>query len=291
MPEVSANPQPSVYGYLDFRMFLNDWLVAKQANTPGYTLSRFARKAACSYSHVRNVYAGERKLLPPQLEGFIAALKLSAEESEFFTLLVRYQQSPSLLERAQLLQIISGTLRFRDARPLEGEGFLCLARLSYAAVYELAFSPDFRPDAAWVATTLNLPESEAASALRDLLAVGMLVTDAENVVRPAHAVLKTAPELKEIAWVMYYENGLDAATAALDQPRPDQHFYAATAAVPSSLVDELRDRTEAFQRRTGTLLAELQSQASREGAENHTVYQVQVQLLPVTQVIPPESET
>ncbi len=284
-----AAPLPTVHSYLDYRKFLAEWLEAKQAVTPGYTLSRFSRKAGCSYSHVRNVFAGERKLLPPQLDGFIHALKLNPEDAEFFTILVRYQQSPSLLERAQLLQIISGTRKVREARPLEGEIFRYLSRLSYAALYELSFSPEFQEDPQWISGVLGISSTEAQEALRDLIAVGLLVRAEDGVVRPRIAVLKTPPGLKDAALFTIHDKGLEAAEEALGGPTEDRHFYAAVSPVPSTLVGALRQAVAGFHDRTNALLAEFQAERFADGNDDEnvrSVYQVQVQLVPVSTIVP-----
>lgn len=288
-----AAPLPTVHSYLDFRKFLSEWLEAKQAITPGYTLSRFARKAECSYSHVRNVFAGERKLLPPQLDGFIHALRLNPEDAEFFTILVRYQQSPSLLERAQLLQIISGTRKVREARPLEGEVFRYLSRLSYAALYELSFSPEFQEDPQWIATVLGIAPVEAQEALRDLIAVGLLIVSPEGTLRPKNAVLKTPPGLQDAALFTVHDKGLEAAEEAIDGPSVDRHFYAAVSAVPHTLTGSLRQAVVAFHDRTNALLAEFQAESAAAAADvsHRSVYQVQVQLVPVSAVVPTADDT
>jgi len=288
-----AAPLPVVYSFLDFRKFLEEWLAAKQAVTPGYTLSRFARKAGCSYSHVRNVFAGERKLLPPQLDGFVHALRLNPEEAEFFTILVRYHQSPSLLERAQLLQIISGTRKVREARPLEGEIFRYLSRLSYAALYELSFSPEFREDPTWIGQALGITPTEAQEALRDLVAVGLLIRDETSTIRPKNAVLRTPPGLQDAALFTFHDKGLEAAEDALDGPSEERHFYVAVSALPHTLMPSVRQAVANFHQRTDALLAEFQAQGPplSEEAHQRSVYQVQVQFVPVTAVVPPSDGT
>ena len=283
----NAAKLPSVFSYLDFREYLKAWLGTRQSSTSGYTLSRFARKAGCSYSHVRNVFSGDRKLLPPQLDGFIHALRLNSEEAEFFTILVRYQQSPSLLERAQLLQIISGMPKVRNARPLEGEAFEYLSRLSYVVLYELAFSPDFREDPAWIGQTIGISSAEAATALVDLKRVGLLVPQGDGPARPGYAVLKTPPDVHGAAMLMLHDGSLEAADRALSQSNEQQHFFNIVAPVPHTMVDQLREAVASIQLRTGALLAELQDAEVPSEAEDapQTVFSVQVQLVPVTQIV------
>lgn len=289
----NAAPPTSVFSHLDFREYLKAWLEARQASTPGYTLSRFARKAGCSYSHVRNVFSGDRKLLPPQLDGFIHALRLNSDEAEFFTILVRYQQSPSLLERAQLLQIISGMPKVRNARPLEGEAFEYLSRLSYGALYELAFSPDFREDPDWIGRMLGIPPDEAGVALVDLKRVGLLLPQADGgPARPGFAVLKTPPDVHGAAMLMLHDRGLEAAERALSAPNDQQHFFNIVAPIPGTMVEKMRESVSTIQARTTALLAELQHLEATNPSDGtpQTVFAVQVQLVPVTKTTVPQQD-
>lgn len=280
---------PSVYQYLDYRLFLQQWLEAKQKATPGYTLSRFARKADCSYSHARNVLHKERDLHPPQLDGFIAALRLSNEEAEFFTLLVRYQQSESLLERAQTLQAITGSQRCREARPEQTEGFLALARLSCSAVYELAFSPDFLESPTWIADQLGVSVQEAESALNDLIAVKLLIAEPGERLQPAHPVLRADPKVRFSAMQVLQAAGIEAAEPALLGPGDTNHFYGVAGAIPSSAVPKLRASANQLYNHLGAVIDGARSKLGEAGPNSPDlpgdVYQVQIQVFPVAKPV------
>jgi uncharacterized protein (TIGR02147 family) len=283
---------PTVFTYLDYRAYLRSWFDVRQEVTPGYTWSRFARMAGCSPSHLHNVLQGERDLLPPYVEGFCRALKLQFEEAEFFNLLVRYQQSGTLLERAQVLQQIAGILRFQEAHPLEGAAFLCMSRLTHLALYELAFLPEFREDPAWIGEALSIHPSEAESALDALKSAGLLVTQpGGGVLRPAHAFLATAEEVAEPVMVLLYEQAMEAAQAAVSGPAEDRTFFATVGAIHDDEVPRFRAAVDGFHRRANAVLADLQAEGTAgNGPAPDVVYTVQVQLLPVTRVLGAEDD-
>lgn len=283
MPDKPPPPPalPTVFAFTDHRAFLNRWLEVKQQISQGYTVSRFARMAGCSPSHVRNVLHGERDLLPPYVDGFARALRLEADDAEFFTLLVRYAQASTLSERAYLLQQIAGTLRFRDAHPLEGVQFLSLARLSHVAVYELSSLPAFREDPAWIAEVLDLSPAEASAALAELRAAGMLVPRADGTHRAAFPFNATANEVAAPALVLLHDRGMEVAVNAAAGSPEDRLYFTAVGGVASSLVPELRAAVDRFHARADSLMAEIQASDARDHAPD-TVLLMAVQLVPVS---------
>lgn len=287
---------PTVYGFTDYRVYLNQWMAARQRQISGYTVARFARLAGCSPSHVRNVLAGDRDLKAPYVEGFARALRLTAEDAEFFTLLVRYSQAATVLERAHLLQQIAGTLRFQRAHPLDGVQFLYLARLSHVAVYELSLLPEFHDDPAWIASVLSLPEAEAAAAVADLKAVALLLPDPRGTPRAAYPFNATPAEVASPAMALFHDRGMELAETGASGPAEDRHYLAAVGGVASSLVPELRAAVDRFHRRIDHLMAELQAPAPAEGPADpgrpapDVIYLMQVQLVPVTRVLDPRAQ-
>ena len=277
-------PTPLVFGFTDYRDYLNKWMVERHAQVPGYTIARFARMAGCSPSHVRNVLTGDRDLNPPYVDGFIRALRLAREDAEFFTLLVRYSQAETILERACLLQQIAGTLRFQQAHPLDGVQLLHLTRLSHVAVYELSLLPEFREDPAWISDVLSITEPEARAAVAELRSVALLVEGPDGVARAAFPFNATPAEIASPAVALFHDRAMELAAANADGPAEDRRYFAAVGGVPGSLVPDLRAAVDRFHRRIDHLMAELQAPTQTDGATSpppDTVYLVQVQLVPV----------
>ncbi len=92
---------PDVFGYGDYRAFLQDWFKVHKRQTGRKGTSDFARTAGCSPGHVRNVVVGRRDLQAAFIEGFVRALGLSAEDATCFGLLVRCAHPMSSADRMQ----------------------------------------------------------------------------------------------------------------------------------------------------------------------------------------------
>ena len=284
---------PEVFTYLDYRVYLNHWLESRKATSTRYTLSMFARLAGCTASHCRNVFDSVRDLLPPYVDGFIRALHLDEDEAEFFTLLVRHNQAPTHADKARVMEQISGLRRFREARPLQGEQFLCLARPAYVAIYELARCAGFHEDPAWIASTLRpqITATEASSALADLQAVNLLIRNEAGRLVPASQFLATGRDVRDPAAIRFHEAVLDLVQqASADGPRPDRSFSLAVAALPSSRLESVREAVTRFHHRLDAILANVQAESiaadHRLGGPD-VIYQFSVQLFPVSEVIPP----
>lgn len=278
----TASGLPSVFDYLDHRAFVSAWVAQKTALTPGYTVGRFARRVGCTVGHVRNVLSGQRDLLPPHVEGFCKALQLDAEEAPFFTRLTRYQQATAVWERAQLLREIVGALVYRRAVIPNGAAFLAWAQLPNTAIYEAAFSPSFRADPKWLADVFGIAEATAADSLAGLIAVGLLVPEANGRLRPVHLTLAASPDVASPLVVPFHDRSLEAAQRALSGPAEDRAYVAVVGPVPVDRIPMLRDASLSFQHRLVERLASLQAAALEgSGASADVVYMAQFQFVPV----------
>jgi uncharacterized protein (TIGR02147 family) len=95
---------PSVFGYLDHRVFLREWFDTKKELTPSYSYRVFARKAGfASHAFFSEVMQGRRNLSEDSIEKFLLALGLIGLAADFFRLLVHYGQESNPARREDLL--------------------------------------------------------------------------------------------------------------------------------------------------------------------------------------------
>lgn len=80
---------PSVFDYEDYHAFLRDWIQARKAHRPSYSLQLLANRAGIkSRSFLRLVCRGERGLGPEVACGLGAAMRLDPDEKRRFLELV-----------------------------------------------------------------------------------------------------------------------------------------------------------------------------------------------------------
>lgn len=101
---LSVKELPSVFAFLDHRIFLREWFEAKKVLTPSYSYRVFARKAGfASHAFLSEVMQGRRNLSEDSVEKFLKALALVGPAADYFRLLVHYGQESNLSRREDLL--------------------------------------------------------------------------------------------------------------------------------------------------------------------------------------------
>lgn len=277
-PATDATP-PCVFDYLNHRTFLSDWFSHKQQVNPRYSHRLFARRAGLSNpSLLLLVMQGKRNLTDRTMDGVVSALNLDDDDAMFFRLIVEFEAAASDEKRNSIWAAIAATRRFRDARPLEMGAFELLSTWWVAATHELARLPEFEASASWVAAHLvpQIDESDAQHALDLLFELGLLVRHADSRVEPTNVSLTTPHEAGQLAVHNYHQGMIALGAQSMERTASDaRHLGAVTAAIPRSLVPELKQELARFQEHILNLC-----DASEAPAEE--VYQFNMQLFPLS---------
>ncbi len=176
---------PSVYDYLDYRAFLRAWLSHRRAVDPGFSFATFARRAGLSRSALPNVLTQGRTPRPKTVDAFARAMDLDPHERNFFELLVALEQADGPTHRRAVLDTMInrrayGLSERMESRPTDFERYA--SRWYHAAIRELARTPGFRPDPAWIAEVLRprIAVHEAEQALHLLQQLGLIEIDGDR---------------------------------------------------------------------------------------------------------------
>lgn len=275
---MKEQPAVELFGYLDYRQFLADWFEAKKQANHRYSHRLFAKRAGVrSPSLLSEIIQGKRNLTPQNLDGFVKAMALDAEEARFFSDLVDLDQAPRAADRAAALQRVAASQRFRKARPLDRNAAAYLSHWYVPAIRELAFRQDFEADPAWIARQLQpeITPEEATEALETLLELGLLVRD-EGGVFPGDATVATDHEVSRHTALSYHQQMIERAQSALvDIPAEERHLLAVTLAVPESLLPQLKAEANRFMERMLHLGDDNLGDAER-------VVQVNLQMIPLS---------
>jgi uncharacterized protein (TIGR02147 family) len=274
----SERKLPSVYDYLDYRAFLRDHFAASKREHAHYSFRYFARKAGLSSSNfLKLVMDGKRNLGPQAAEGFVRALKLGADEAQFFRDLVELAQAETVSEKNRAFERVAANRRFRQARRLEGPLFKLLSRWYYPAVRELAGRADFREDPKWIAKELWPPitTGQAKNAIATLLELGLLVRDPSGKLVRGEPSFTTGHEVRSVVIPAYHRQMIERAAWAIDNVPPDERDVSAqTVCIRASSLADLKARIHRFRE-------EMLERCDSE-TEPERVYQLCIQLFPLS---------
>jgi uncharacterized protein (TIGR02147 family) len=271
---------PDIYSYTDYRQYLADWLRTR-AGRP--SLRGFAKKVGCSPAQLSSITNSTRNISPLHADAASAAMGHDAPAHAYFLDLIEFEQASTRPLRRQALDRIMTVRRFRSARRIVDGMYLVFSRWYLPAIVELARCAGFRPDPAWIATTLvpAITLEEANEALDVLVEVGFLVPAEGGALHPAEPTWATEHEevgrVASVALANLHRSHLSRAAEALDLFNKDErHFGTLALAVPDERVDELKRIVTRFEEEVLSRFA--------SGPEPHRVYQVCVQLFPVSNV-------
>ena len=243
------NP-PDIHNYLDYRVYLSDWLQWKKAASPRFSHRGFVRRVGQkSPSLLVDIVAKRRGLTPDMLVSFSKEMKLNAESRQFLELLVDLDRASSPEKRNQVWERISARKRFQEAHAIECDSFRYLSDWSYPAIRELALRPDFQADAGWVSAMLRprISKAHAQRALDALFELGMLVRDDEGQVSQADGAVVTPREVLGLAVHNYHQGMIERARDGIvNFKAAERHYTGVTVCIPEALVPRIKDEINAF---------------------------------------------
>lgn len=271
--------RPSVFEYENYRDFLADSYRYHKATFSNFSFRYLAKRAGfTSPNFLKLVIEGQRNLSSESAEKFAQAFKLSKPETEFFIQLVSFNQAKSSTERTECARKMIQSKGFQKIRPLHQAEYAYYANWYYIPVRELVGFSLFQEDPDWIARTIvpAIDPEQAAQALEDLEALGLIVRGEDGRLRQAQRTVTTANEVSSSAIAQYHKEMLRMAAQSIDAvPREKREISAACVPVSRATAAKIKTMIQDFRSEVLALAGEDQ--------DPETVYQIGIQLFPLSQ--------
>lgn len=287
MCEIEAVPESSrskrtrapidVFKYRDYREFLSAFYAHKKPT--GLSYRAFARSAGLGApNYLKLVIDGKRNLSSDMAERFAMACRLNVEATEYFKLLVAFNQASNDEERNALHERMTSFSRFRSTQRLD------LAEKEYysswyiPAVRELVVCSGFSEDPAWIANTLkpSISEKEAARALEVLLSLGLVERDERGQLVQSSRAVTTGVQASGLYVRNYHAEAMQRAVQAMQTvPSEERYISALTLSASASTLADVRRRVIEFRQ-------ELVALCDADPAPTQ-VFQLNLQMFPLSQ--------
>lgn len=243
--------RPDLLSYLNYRDFLRDYFDYERGRNPRLSLRALAARivpALASSGLLSGVLNGKKNLGHELRTKFAAGLKLKAREAQFFELLVLFNQTKNLKERAAYFSQLS---RFRQskARTISEGQHRFFTRWYYAVVWNYFGIDQRQKNPAAIAQTIHPPltEAQVSEAINLLLGLGLIKKLANGYTVTEHH-LKTEPEFRGMEAMEYNRQFLELAAQSLYTVEPERRlFNTMVVSISRSTVDKLREKILAFQ--------------------------------------------
>ena len=242
----------------NFNIFLKEELNRRKRNNPGYSLRAFSKQLGLSSSFVSKVMSGQKNISEETLLKISSRLNLASTELGIFIDQTEENstETPYKTLAVDQFQFISDWYHF--------------------AILEAATLKTFKATPDWISAHLNIPLDVAGTALKrlqrlELIKIGKNLK-LESDIKNNTTVSQAAPNS---AHTEHERQLLHKAIEALDLYSTEVRSQSSmTLAIPSSRLDEAKDKIKNFRREMTALL-------QRKG-ERDSVYQLSVSFFPLT---------
>ena len=249
------NP-PDIYGYHDYRLFLQDWFAYQRATARGFSVRAVARASDISESYLSMVLSGERSLSAGKLEKLLQSQGFDTSAQSYLGWLHTIVEAEDESERLDALKKIQRFSQYRALNSMEIETYEYLTNWHYVAIREMSALPDFKLEPKWIRARLKkkITLKEIRAAVEFLVCHGFIELDESGKCkRPGKTVHGKTGVLRPALTKFHREMLTQACDSIESTPSEMRHITAHTAAIPlqhisqaKQILDEARQQIVAL---------------------------------------------
>jgi uncharacterized protein (TIGR02147 family) len=277
MTEAPAE-RPKIFNYDNYRGFLRDIYSYMNARDKKFSFRYFARISGFkSHSFLRLIMDGKSNLSSRSTDQLVKALKFNAEEAHFFKSLVQLNQATTHEERNVHAKALLKSKTYREIYPLSESQYRYFACWYYSVIREMVGLPQFREDAAWIASRTRpvITPAKANEAIASLLQLGLLQRDEAGRLQQATKVVSTPSEVSSAYIANWHKEYIKKGAESIETvPRENRDVSAVTLAFAPENVAQVKELIANFRQELVQLALQ---QPLRE-----ELYQLNIQFFPLT---------
>lgn len=274
---------PDLFDYNNFRAFLKAYAQDRKRDSASWSYGVWARKLGLKgTASLTMVINGQRDPGPKMVESLIEYFEFRPRQAQFFKTLVKLGKlKSSATEKAQ----IWGHLK-KEGEPkiLDLATFSAVSEWYYYVIYQLSEMPGQVWDEDWIQSQLRFPVDKRylTAALKNLEQLKIIERTPDNKIKKIEQAIDTTNDVASEAIKRYHEQTLDLAQKSIRTVPIDlREFSSLTIAVNSEALMQAKELIRQFKREFDEIMS--------LHREKDAVYQLQIQLFPLTDYDAPES--
>ncbi|MBN2037485.1 MAG: TIGR02147 family protein [Chitinispirillaceae bacterium] len=268
----------SIFEYLDYREYLKDHYETNKARNSFFSLRYISSKAGLDPSFYLKVLQKQIHLSLKSLPRLIGFLNLNKKETDYFTLLVRFNRARHKDEMKLYFEKIIEIRELR-ANTLDADKYEYFSKWYYVAIRELLNYDRFDGDYASLAAKLNPPisESKARKAIDLLVKLGLVQKNGDGAYALTDRFITTGESWNSIAIENFQWEMLHLAEESIKNiPKKNRETSTVTVSVSWKCFAAMKER-----------LAEIRKELlemARMERDPDGVFQVNFQMFPLTNI-------
>jgi uncharacterized protein (TIGR02147 family) len=271
--------KPDIYAYGDYRKFIRDFYRSRKAAGKKFSLQRFAELAGFkTKTFLHKVMNGEKALSSKSILNVAKAMELKQRETEYFEALVHFNEGTTVEEREYYFRRLQSFKYYSGQVRIRANQFAFFSKWYHVVVRELieilGFDGDFRRLARSVVPHIRPDQAKRSVDL--LLRLGLIEKTGGGRYRQRAADITTGDEVLSVAVQRFQKDTMGLAADAIDRFGLDEREIATlTMGLSARGFETVKKELQTHRKH----LVEL----ARNDASAERVYQLNVQLFPVSQ--------
>jgi uncharacterized protein (TIGR02147 family) len=268
---------PSVFNYLDYRLFIADAQKEIKVKKPFFTYRYIAQKVGMkSPGHITWIIQGKRNLSKKKIPLFAHVFGLNAKETEFFSTLVFFCQAKTHLDKKFFLDKLVAH-QGPEKQLIQPSSYEFYNKWYYPIVRELVaiyrLSDDFKRISRLVSPAITPREAQQAIAL--LLKLDCIRKNAQGNYEQVDQAITTGETWRSIGIRQFQMDTFELAKKALNTVPPGERDVSTlTMSISSERFQMIRERISSFRNELVSLIT---SDPAPTG-----VYEMNIALFPLS---------
>lgn len=271
----------TVYSYLDFREFLRSYYNRMKLEDKRFSYRSFSASIGLKAPNfLQWIIEGKRDLSTKNISSVAKVIGLHEDETQYFVILVMFGQAKSIAEKDQYFNRLIELRKPFVTSTLEEFQYEHFSNWYNEAIRVLLNMIDFHPNEQYAFRRLarmlrpKISESQARSAIKKMLALGLVVKDDKGYIRQAERIISTGDEVRSFFIKRYHEEMIDLAKASMDNiPSEERDISGITMNVSDKCFDLIKKEIQQVRKRI------LEFVELDEASDN--LYQMNIQLFPI----------
>jgi len=268
----------TVFEYEDYKNFIPERVEHLSKIDSKNSLRKICKTAGLSPALYYFIVQGKRPLTPAAAKKLASGLKLSKSESDFFLILVEWNQTNEESKKQSLFKKILSFKKFRDAHPLAEAEFEYYTRWYYPVIREMVALTNFKEDHAWIAGRVRpaLAPSDVERAIQKLMILGLLVRNSSGKLVQSNPRVATSPMISGQLAMSFHREMMKLAIESIRGTHSDERELGA---ITLTLGPE---RYQSLIRRIRQFQNEIFSEYGEAANQDDRVVQINVQVFPLS---------
>lgn len=267
-----------LFEYFDYQKYLADFYEEKKVGNHCISYRYLGNKLNLDPGFLLKVIQGKHHLADKSVPHLCTFFKFSPREAEYFGMLVHYNKAKAAPDIKLYFEKLTA-LRDSRARPLQEFQYAFYQKWHHSAIHALLSIYEFKGSFKELAAQLSPPitAEQARESIGLLQKLKMVHRDDAGVYRPADAFVTSGEKWQSGAVQHFQKETIQLSAEALDRHAKEiRDISTVTAAISSKDLPEIRERIRQLRQSILTL---------QNDNEPDTVYQINIQVIPVTKNI------